>query len=115
MTVGQRPDICDGAAIHVRRLQNIQKFSLARLAQAGFQFRRMVKIIFQSGLAPRGDENELCDTCGARLIDGILYQGPVNQRHDFLGHRFGRRQEPRAESGNRKDSFRYFCAHVGPR
>jgi urease subunit alpha len=38
----------------------------------------------------------------ARMFEA-LDQWPVNERHDFLGHGFGRRQKPRSQSGHREN------------
>src|SRR6266550_3994492 len=37
----------------------------------------------------------------------------VDDREHFLGHRLGRRQEARAEAGNRQDGFTNALGHIG--
>ena len=53
----------------------------------------MVKVVFQRTLAARSHENEFLDAGGACLVNGVLDQGTIDQRHYFLGHRLGCRQK----------------------
>ena len=46
---------------------------------------------------------EMLDAGFARLVDGQLDHRAVDDGQHFLGHGLGGRQEPCAESGDRKD------------
>ena len=61
-----------------------------------------VEMVLQRALAPAGDEDELLDAGGARLLDGVLDDRRVDHRQHLFGHCLGRRQEPGAQPGDRE-------------
>ena len=71
----------------------------------------MVEMVLDRRLAAAGDEDEFLDSRFAGLLDGILDQRLVDDRQHLLGHRLGRRQEPGAEAGDRKNGFAYARGH----
>jgi hypothetical protein len=50
-------------------------------------------------------DDDLLDAGGDCLFDGVLDDRPINQRYDFLGDRFGGRQEASSEAGSRQDGL----------
>ena len=76
-----------------------------------FQFRRVIEIVLKRAFATRGDKDEFLDPGRPRLVDRILDQRPVNQRHDFFGDRLRCRQEPGAKTCNRKNRFGNLAPH----
>ena len=77
----------------------------AALLQRRLQLELAVEVVLQHALAAGGDENELIDPGGARLVDHVLDERPVDQGEHFLGHRLGGGQEPGAETGDGQDGF----------
>jgi hypothetical protein len=90
---------------HPRFLQHLERVQLATLSQCGFQLIGDVEMVDQRGLAAAGDQAELVDPGGARLVHRVLDQRLVDDREHLLGHRFRGRQEPRAEPGDGQHGF----------
>ena len=59
-------------------------------------------MVLDRALGAAGDEKELLDAGGLRLLDRILDQRLVDDRQHLLWHRLGRRQKAGAEAGDRK-------------
>jgi hypothetical protein len=62
-------------------------------------------MILDRGLVAAGDEDEMLDPGGPRLVDHVLHHGAVDHVHHLLRHRLGGGQEPGAEAGDRKNGF----------
>ena len=75
---------------------------LAALRQRVVQLELHVEMILDDRLVAAGDEDEMLDAGLARLVDHILDDRPVDDRQHFLRDGLGRRQETRAQTGNRK-------------
>ena len=60
------------------------------------------KMPLERRLVSAGDEDELLDPRGSRLVDRILDKRPVEHGQHLLGHRLARRQEARAHAGDRE-------------
>ena len=95
-------DVGDAAARHVGLLEELEQRGLLAVDERLLELGGAVEIVLERALAARGDEDELLDAGGARLVDRVLDQRPVDQRQDFLRHRLGGRQEPRPETGDRQ-------------
>jgi len=78
---------------------------LVALAQRGVELVVQVEVILDHALAAAGDEDEVLDSCFARLVDHVLDQRPVDHRQHLLRHRLGGREEPGAEAGHRENRF----------
>src|SRR5262245_23050225 len=76
------------------------------------QFVRIVEVIFDRGLAATGDEDEVLDAGGARLLDGVLDQRFVHDRQHFLGHGLGGREKAGAQPPDGEDRLTY-ALHEG--
>ena len=86
-------------------LQQIELGALLALAKRLLELERAVEMVFDDALVAAGDEDEMLDAGLARLVDHVLDQRAVDDRQHFLGHGLGGREEPRAETGDGKDSF----------
>ena len=64
-----------------------------------------VEMVLDDALVAAGDEDEMLDPGGARLVHHVLDDRPVDDRQHLLGHGLGRRQEARAETGNGKNGL----------
>ena len=104
--------IGDGAGIHVGFLQKLQKVLLALPLQLCLDHGGVVEIILKRRLPARGHEDEFLDPGGARLVDGVLDQRAIDERHDLLRDRLGRREEPRPKTCNRENGLRDFPLHL---
>ena len=105
-------DIGDGAAFHVGIFELLQKIPLPLIAQGGFEFGCGIEIILERAFAAGSHKDEFLDTGRAGLVDRILDQGAINQRHDLLGNGFRSRKEARAEAGHGKDRLGDFFGHA---
>ena len=88
--------------------------SLPRSRKRRFQLVGDVEMVFERALAAAGDEIELLDAGGLRLLDRVMDQRPVDHRQHLLRHRLGRRQDARAEPGHRKHRLAYAVVHDSP-
>ena len=73
-----------------------------------------VEMILDRALVAPGDEDEMLDARGARLIDHVLDQRPVDHGQHFLRHRLARRQEAGAEAGDGKYGLADGSSHSSP-
>jgi hypothetical protein len=73
----------------------------------------MIEMILDRDLVAAGHEHEFVDAGGEAFLDGVLDQRPVDHRQHLLGHRLGRRQEARAQAGDRQDGFTDALGHDG--
>ncbi len=65
----------------------------------------VVEMVLDGGLAGAGDQDDLLDARGHRLLDDVLDGGPVDDGEHLLGDGLGGRQEPRAQPGHRNDGL----------
>jgi len=64
-------------------------------------------IVLERRLAARGDEDELANPRVAGLVDRVLDQRPVDQRHDLFRDRLGRGKESGAQARHGEDGLGY--------
>src|SRR5690606_17380259 len=69
---------------------------------------RTVEVVLDRPLGAPGDEDQGVAAGLDRLVDGVLDDGPVDDRQHFLWDRLRGRQEPGSKSRNRKDGFAQF-------
>jgi hypothetical protein len=69
----------------------LDELALARLGQERFQLRIEVEVVLDGALAPPGDDQDVVDPAGHRLLDDELQDGGVHDREHLLGHGFRRR------------------------
>ena len=69
-------------------------------------------MILERALAAPGDEDELLDSGGARLVHRVLDERPVDHGQHFLRHRLGGGQEAGAEAGNGEHGFAEGRGHL---
>ena len=93
-------------------LERLQLGALLTLAQRLLQLELAVEMVLDDALVAPGDEDEMLDAGLARFVDHVLDQRAVDDRQHFLGHGLGGGQEPRAETGDGKDSFADACHGV---
>ena len=70
-------------------------------------------MILDDGFVPTGHEDEMLNSRLARFIDHVLKDWPVDNRQHLLRDRFGRRQKPRAETGDGQHGFTNGFVHGG--
>ena len=85
--------------------------SLAAVLEVVLELEGGVEVILDGALVAAGDEDDLREPGGHRLLDHVLDRGLVHQGQHFLRLRLGGGQEPRAESGRGEDRLAY--AHAG--
>ena len=78
---------------------------LAALRQRALELELDVEMVLDDALVAPGDEDEMLDAGGARLVDDVLDHRPVDDGQHLLRHRLGGGQEARAEAGDRKNGF----------
>ena len=107
------PQIGDGPGIHVGFLEDFKEFLFARLTQGVLQLGRVIEVILERGFTFGGNEDEFLDAGRTRFINGVLDERAVDEGHDFLRNRLGRRQEPRAHACDRKHRLgNFFRLHI---
>jgi hypothetical protein len=62
-------------------------------------------MILDDAFVAAGHEDKMLDSRLARFIDHMLENRPVDDRQHLLRDRFGRRQKPRAETGDGQHGF----------
>src|SRR5712691_2320811 len=86
----------------------LELIDLGLLAAGGERLLKLdllVEVILDHPLVAAGDEDEVLDTGGHRLVDHMLDQRPVDHRQHLLGHRLGGRKEAGPEAGDRENGF----------
>ena len=68
-------------------------------------------MVFDDAFAAVGDDQDVLNTGGDRLLHDILDSGFIDDREHFLGACFGHRQDARTETGRRNDRFFDFHSH----
>ena len=91
--------------------EGFQLVDLVALAQRVVEFVGEVEMVLDHGLVAAGDEDEMLDAGGARLVDDMLDDRPVDDGQHLLGDRLGRRQETRAQPGDGEDGLADFLQH----
>jgi hypothetical protein len=86
-------------------LQLVEQFALAAVAQRRLELEGQVEMVLDGTFGAPSDEIELLDAGRLGLFHRIMDQRLVDYRQHLLGHRLGRRQDPGAEPGHRKDGF----------
>ncbi len=102
-----------GARTHGLVAQHLQHLRLAALVQRVLELVLPVEMVLDDALVAAGDEDDVLDPGGARLVDHVLHDGPVDDGEHFLRHGLGGRQEARAEAGHGKDRFANGFYHGG--
>ena len=62
-------------------------------------------MILDRVLAAAGDQDDVVDAGGHRLLDAVLNDRLVDERQHFLGLRLGGRKKAGAETGGREDGL----------
>ena len=96
--IGDRRELGDG--LDLREL-----LGLAAVVQVVLQLEGGVEMVLDRTLAATGDDDDLLQPRGHRLLDDVLDGRLVDERKHLFGLRFRRGQKPRAETGGRKDTF----------
>ena len=78
-------------------------FLLASRFEERLELDRDVEVVLDRVLAAAGDQDDVVDAGGDRLLDAVLDDRLVDERQHFLGLRLGSGQKPRAESGGGED------------
>ena len=90
----------------VRDLADLgEQLLLAARFEERFELDRDVEVIFNRVLAASGDEDDVVDAGGDRLLDAVLDDRLVDQRQHLFRLRFGRGKKPSAKTGGREDGF----------
>ena len=116
----QRLGLAHVGALHDARKQLadlLQQLVLAVSQQLGFELVGLVEVILDRALAATGDEDEVGDAGGHRLLHRVLDERPVDDRQHLLGRRLGGGKEARAEARDGEYSLGDFlhCAQSGVR
>ncbi len=91
--------------------QRLVFFQFAALLQGVLKLIGHVEMVFDHRFVAPGDEDEMFDAGFARLVDDVLQDWAVDDRHHLLGGRLGRGQKARAETRDRKDGLADFFHH----
>ena len=105
MAEPQRFRLARVAELAGRRQPVGHRLQLGRLAlpsQDVLELVDAIEVILEDALAAAGDEDELFDAGGARLLERILNERPVDDRQHLLGQGFGGGQHARAQPGDGK-------------
>ena len=86
-----------------RALDQRQQFVLALLFQLRLELVGLVEIVSDGVLVAVGDENERVRASFDGLVDRVLDQRAIEDRKHLLGNHLGRREESRAQSGDREN------------
>ena len=86
-------------------VQRLQLRFLAALGEGALELELAVEMVLDHALVAAGDEDEVLDAGGARLVDHVLDDGAVDDGQHLLRHRLGGGQEAGAEASHGKDGF----------
>jgi hypothetical protein len=91
--------------------------ALAPLGQGPFELELAVEVVLDDALVAPGDEDEMLDPGGARLVDHVLYDRAIDDGQHFLGDGLRRGEKAGPEAGDGKyglaDGSRRACHQVG--
>ena len=97
---------------HVREVDQVRDLAdlrehlvLAARFEERLELHRDVEVILDRVLAAAGDQQDVVDARGQRLLHAVLDDGLVHQRQHLFGLRLGGRQKPGAKSCGRKNGF----------
>ena len=96
-----------GGPAHLHQLR-----LLPRLEQAGLQLGVVVKIVVHGRLGPVGDDQDVLDAGGHRLLDDILDHRLVHHGEHLLGDGLGGGEHPGAQPGGGDDGLAYFHKEI---
>src|SRR5439155_91770 len=82
-----------------------QQLDVAALLEPALQPGIGVEMVLDGAASAGDDDDDLLDPRRHRLLDRVLDDGPVDQRHHFLGDRLGGRQEASAEPCGGQDGL----------
>ena len=85
--------------------QKLELLGLAAAFERAVELVGDVEMVLDHRLVAAGDEDEVLDPGGARLIDHVLHDGAVDDAQHLLGDSLGCRQEPGAETGDGQNCF----------
>ena len=85
--------------------QKLELLGLAAAFERAVELVGDVEMVLDHRLVAAGDEDEVLDPGGARLIDHVLHDGAVDDAQHLLGDSLGGRQEPGAETGDGQNCF----------
>ncbi len=108
MAEAQRLGLRHEHAAHVlgqHVLHERQQFLLAGLFELGLEFVGLVEVVGDRVLVAVRHEDQRVRAGVDGFVDGVLDQRTIQHRQHFLGDDLRRRQEARAETGNRKDDL----------
>ena len=106
------------ALTHVRKVDQIgdlpnftELVRLAALFEEALQLDGDVEVILDGVLSAAGDEDDVVDAGGDRLLDAVLDDWLVHERQHFLRLGLGGRKEPRAETRRGEDHLPNLTRH----
>jgi len=94
-------------------LQGLQLGGLPARLQGALQLELAVEMVLDHPLVAAGDENEVLDAAGARLVHHVLDYRPVHHGQHLLRHRLGGGQEARAEPRDGENGLADAVSHGG--
>ena len=105
-------DIGDLTGIEQHVLERVELRLLIARHQGVAQLVAVIEVVLNGGFSTAGDEDELLNSGGTRLLDRILDERFVDNRQHFLGQRLGGRQKPGAEAADRKNRLTWSLWHI---
>ena len=85
----------------------LQLVLVALVGEQQLELDRAVEVVLDGLLAPPGDDQDVLDPGGDRLLDHVLDRGLVDQREHLLGLGLGRREETGPQPGRWDDGLAY--------
>jgi hypothetical protein len=82
-----------------------QLLGLSTILQVVLELEGGVEVILDGALVAAGDQHDLLEPGGYRLLHHVLDGGLVHQRQHLLGLRLGGGQEARAQAGGGENGF----------
>ena len=79
--------------------------SCSALRERALELELDVEVVLDDALVAAGDEDEVLDAGGARLVDHVLDDRPVDDRQHLLRHGLGGGQKAGAEAGDGEHGF----------
>ena len=82
-----------------------QHLDVAAILQPAFELRARVEVVLDRAASAGDDDDDLLDPAGDCLLDGVLDDRPIDERHHLLGDRLRRREEAGAEARGGQDGL----------